>query len=214
MDEYQVYFKYACIAIGVSYFIIRILRPNLAILSGILASIGAVYYLNRYRKSKISTLNEELEYKLNSIVPRPDYLYIDADLVNFFYNIREFRDYNPLSYDSCLRSVDNLLHLETDAEKNTEMCFYDFDSAKDSMFKALNKLQTLIFRTPLSPVTLDKYQDALSKLHLVLKRHTDNIHGLCKSKKPITKFSQFRDNDGPRPDDTQELEYNPHYNFY
>ena len=83
----------ACHRYGM-FFVVRIVQPKFVHVIGLIVSILIIYYYNDKNIHTISNMNEELEYQLNTLRPKPEYFHHDANIIKFFYDIREFRKYN------------------------------------------------------------------------------------------------------------------------
>lgn len=179
-------------------FVTRIVQPSIAHLTAISIGLLVIYYFNDRNETIIDTANEHIANKLLELRPKPEYFHMDSNLIEFFWNIREFREYNRDAYDGALKATDNILKFEHDAEIGIEdYCEHTLDNAKDLMTSALNDMHTIIFKTPLAKVTLDKHKQALKTFQLILRQHIDNIFYLCKRQrdnKPITNATQIRYN--------------------
>jgi hypothetical protein len=219
--------NYGIIGAFVVFFVTRIVRPTFAQVIALLIALTVVYFLNDKNEVQVASRNRELSYKLTALRPRPRYFHMDSDLIDYFWNIREFRNYNRDDYDGALKASDHILKLQSDAEKGLIYCEHTLDVAKDFMWKALNHMHAIIFKTPLddSRTTYKKHDKAAKTLHLLLRRHIDDIYHLCqktngaskegqKNGYKINTWTQIRQNWGPRPDDTQRDEYSSLYDFY
>lgn len=215
---------YLAIIFGVIFFVSKVLFPSFANVTGLVAGLAIVYYLNDKKKSTASDYNKKYEIKLNSLIPRPVYFHIDPDLIDIFYNTRDFRQLNREAYDNALKTADNVLRIEVDAEKGLFYCQHHFDVAQDNYTKSLNHYHSLIFNMKQTsagslpvPKLRRKYQRALKDLQIVLRRHLDRIYKLCEKftkRRPINITTQIRYNRGPYPDDTRNADYLPNYNVY
>lgn len=193
-------------AITVLY-VVRVIRPTIAIAIALIIGLIVVYYVNDQHVAIRDDHNEELEYKLLALRPRPQYFHMDSNLVQFFWDIREFRDYNRDAYDGALKATDDILKFEHDAEIGIKQyCEHTLDLARDLMTEALNHMHTIIFKTPLANVALTKHDNALNTFHLLLRQHIDNIYNYCKTiqnSQKINKHTQIRYNsDAPKDFDT------------
>lgn len=212
-------FRAIVILVFSMFIMTKIIVPNITHVIGVSTAAIIVYFLYRKETTEISTLNEELVVKLRSLIPRPQYFHIDADFINLFYDIKEYRNYNMQEYDQALSDADNFLQLVGDIEIGVKDCTENLDVAEDFMFKSLNHLHAVVYKLPLDKNVWNKYQKSLESLHLLFKRKTDYIHKICEKdlkNKGFTNRTQIRYNDdnAPRPNDTKEPDYNSHYNLY
>ena len=141
---------------------------------------------------------------------------MDADLINIYYNVREFRKYHSEGYDGSLVAVDNLLKLESEIEAGVYHCKENLDVIKEEMNKALNHFHTILFKLPTQAFMMRKHKRALNALHVLLRRHVDDMVRLCNTKykeRGIDIDYHPIYNEGPRPDDTQKQESSD-FDFY
>ena len=87
-------FRAIVILVFSMFIMTKIIVPNITHVIGVSTAAIIVYFLYRKETTEISTLNEELVVKLRSLIPRPQYFHIDADFINLFYDIKEYRNYN------------------------------------------------------------------------------------------------------------------------
>jgi len=186
---------------------------------GILFGIFFVYYLNDRNESKIDDFNKGLEFKLATIKPRPKLFHTDADLINFFHNIQDFKEYNEAAYADCIKSLDNMLRLHEDLKIGVIHCKHNYDTARNFADDAMNHFHSFIFSIPSTKFTSEKYQQNLARLQLLTRRHIDDMFQICREKQEseqINTETGFVTNKGPRPDDTgffyNRRTYNPDYN--
>jgi hypothetical protein len=217
-------FNYLAIFILVVGFVIIFVKPTFILVMGIIAGMLVVWWFNDKRGIKLSGINEELEYRLTVIRPKTNYFYTDPDIINFFYNIREFSEYNIDAYNRTVMSADNVLALHEDMRKGPFICADNIESAKKQMLLALNSLQSIIITTPNDDQIYEKYRPAILRdkhkksmdiLHLLLRRHIDDMYKLCNKQNkniPINIYTKFPEpNYGPRMDDPK---FNNLFNFF
>jgi hypothetical protein len=215
--EINDWFEYGFIFISVMFVVTRVFKPTFIHVIGIIAAVLLIYYRIDERRSTLSNINDELDFRLKTLYPEPQNLHMDADLVNIFHNIKEMRDYNSEAYDNALIAVDNMLKIESEIEAGVYHCAENLDLVIDQMYKALNQMASMIIKTPIPKALTLKYMKTMKALHIILRRHVDDCYNLCKkeyARRPIDINTKFIYNDGPRPNDTDNLDYNPHYNIY
>lgn len=197
----------------------RVIVPNITHVVGVSTAAAIVYYLYQRDNVTVGDLNKELEVKLGTLKPKPHYFHLDADFINLFYDIRDYRKKNVQEHDQALAAADNFLQLVFDVELGVADCAENLDVAKGLMFKSLNHLHSMVYSIPIDREVWRKYQTALDRLHLLFKRKLDYIHSVCDKQikeNGLDSLTQIRYNDdnAPRPNDTHEKDYNPHYNIY
>lgn len=209
IEDYD-WVEYGFILITIIFFVTQIMQPSWFFFMGLIFAIGIIYYRIDQKKHTISTVNKELVYRLRSLTPRPSNFHMDADLINLFYNIKEFRAYNTEAYDQSLIAIDNMLKICSEIQAGIYHCKDNLDVVRDQANKAINHLHTVIYKSPIPKAATLKVQKSLKALQIILRRWIDEMVLICQKQykdKPINIDTHFVYNKGPRPDDTQNLEY-------
>lgn len=148
---------------------------------GIALGIVIVYYLNeRDRVINVDDL-KKIEIQMESIVPKPKYFYIDANIIELIYNLLEFYDYNPTDFETMVQSIDNLLKLRLDIERGMVECEMIYDVAVDQKNKALNSIAAILISLPAQQILKEKLIAGIKILQLYLLRHLDFIKQTCEN---------------------------------
>jgi hypothetical protein len=179
-------------------------------LIGLFAAVATIYYIHETEKVDINSLNTNLHYKLVSLfekenIKTPQYLYLEPDIINFFYDIRDFRVYNRDSYIGAIKSVDSLLKIKLDLENNYKYVKIpklepqqkfgisakpkvrnnitnfksNFETAEVLAFRSINYIHSFAISLPVG-VYSEKHERALEIFHLLIKRILDEILHVCK----------------------------------
>lgn len=208
--------EYLVIIIVVLFLATRFIRPTALQIIGLIVALIVIYYRVDKRKTIISDTYGELEYRLKTLYPKPENFHMDADLINIYYNMRNFRKYNSEGYDESLVAVDNLLKLESEIEAGAFHCKENLDVMKDLLNKALNQFHSIIFKLPEQVYLMRKHKRALNALHILLRRHIDDVVRKCNKyykKRGVDINYHEIQNSGPRPDDTQRTDKTS-FDFY
>jgi len=177
----EVLFKYIIISVFIIS-LVSFIRPSYVFLVGVIVAIVTVVFFNDKRVSGVSDLNEELEYKLNSLFPKPQYMHLNINAINFFYNFKDLGSYNNQAYSDALVATDNMLRLLSDFRTGSLLdCSNHIDVAKDLKDASLNHINSLIHSFPSSRVTQDKHERGLENFQLILTRIIDEMNGICLS---------------------------------
>jgi hypothetical protein len=206
--------EYGFIALCVMFFVTQILRPSWFFFIGLIFTVFFVYYRIDQKRSTISTENKELKYRMNALNPRPQNFHMDPDLINLFYNISEFREYNTEAYVQSLKSADLMLKTKAELEVGLYHCKENLDLMREKAKESINHLQTVIHKSPIPKATTIKFQRALNALQVLLRRHIDDAVRICQrqyKKRGIDINTHFVYNKGPRPDDPY---YDDHFDMY
>lgn len=210
-------FIYLSIIVFIIYIVSKIIKPSMYNIIGLIFGIIIVYYLNDKNKTTLGYLNEQIETRMLSLRPKPSYFHLDTDIIDIFYNTRDFRKYHREGYDNALMCTDNLLSIVYSVKLGVNDCFRNYDIAREQYEKAMNHYQSIIHHLPTQKVLLDKYQTSMNILQLLLRRHIDDIYKNCEEtqvEKGINNRTELRYNTGPKANDTDKLEYTPNYYYF
>lgn len=168
------------IAIIIAVYLVTRVSIALSHILGLFVGIITCYYFFSKRDIYESSDKDQLEIKLKLIYPPPQYFDIHPDLVRYFYNIREFRNYNPPAYDTALHAVDDFIHIYRDiVDAGVIDCDQNVDVAVNLIQKAVNNIHSVIFTTPIASVTHDKLERSLEVLYSILKNYLDEMVSVC-----------------------------------
>ena len=165
--------------------------------------------------------------KANNLLVKPitennkSYLYLNPLLVAFFYNIREFSQYNQSSFVNCLLHSNNVIGFDYQSKIGLNSEYANYQLAIEEKNKALNELNTIIYTLPNSLQSYNKLKDSTQILHSLLNQHILNMDTLFKNNnklKDINLYSMpddFYDNNFfISSNNTQTKDYMPIYNVY
>ena len=89
---------------------------------------------------------------------------MDPDLINLFYNIRDFRTLNSEAYDQGLIAIDNMLKIVSEIEQGVYHCKENLEIVRDQMNKAMNHMHTVIYKVPVPKITVIKFQKSFKSI--------------------------------------------------
>jgi hypothetical protein len=186
----------------------------------------------QYKKSQLNFLhklifNKEWEYaKHNSILIKPtggekSYLYLNPVIVELFYNIREYSQYNISSYINSIIHCNNVIAIEYQSKIGLDKEYMNYEMAIDETKKALNELSSVIYNLPLTKLSYIKLKNTVKTLHELLNKHIHVIGELFKNDNKVNDINMFSMPDSFYDDyflimanDTNTDEYNSTYNLY
>jgi len=186
----------------------------------------------QYKKSQLNFLhklifNKEWEYaKHNSILIKPtgsekSYLYLNPVIVELFYNIREYSQYNISSYINSIIHCNNVIAIEYQSRIGLDKEYMNYEMAIGETKKALNELNSVIYNLPLTKLNYTKLKDTIKTLHSLLNKHIQVIGELFKNDNKVNDINMFSMPDSFYDDyflimanDTYTYEYNSTYNLY
>lgn len=201
---------YFAVVVVCIWFFSSVFQADISFIVAIATAIFIISYDNDLIKSSVENMNTGLHYKLNSLLfqedhPPPLYFYMEPDMINFFYDIRDFRVYNRDAYIQSIKDVDFILgvkkELENDyryvqepklggwqnfgdkpkakIENNIKNHKAIFESVEMAAQKAINHMHSFAIALPVG-IHTEKHKKSLSRFHLLVKRVLDDILHVCK----------------------------------
>jgi hypothetical protein len=186
----------------------------------------------QYKKDQLNFLhklmfNNNWEYaKHNSIISKPNknkksYLYLNPVIVELFYNIREYSQYNVSSYVNSLLHCNNVLGIEYEANIGLDRDYLNYEMAVQETKKALNELNSIVYNLPLDKISYKKLKESTTLLHELLNKNIKNISILCKNDNKKTEINMFSMPDNfyddyfiISSDDTKTSDYHSTFNMF
>jgi hypothetical protein len=149
------------------------------------------------------------------------YLYLNPLIVQFFYNIREYSQYNISSYINSLIYSNNVIAYDYQTKLGLSNGYENYTVAIEEVRKALNELNSVIYNLPSSIVTYNKFGDSIKMLHSLLNQHITNMANIFKDKNKTTDINLHNMPDNFYDDyfqisanDTREKGYISTFNMY
>lgn len=152
---------------------------------GLLIGICFVYYLQEGKRATVIDKLKTTEIMMESIIPRPSFFYIDANLIEFAYNMMSYRKYNTKAFSKMVEAIDHLLQIRMDIENPAlQNCTETFQVAMDMKNTALNELHSIIHSVPTDEehILETKLLNAVKTLQLFLQRHLDEMTEICNTR--------------------------------
>ena len=171
--------EYGVLIVFVMFLVTRIVQPTWLQLVALGIALIFVFYRTDRKRSTTDRAYTELKLRLQELYPKPENFHMDADILNFYYNMKDFRKFHSEGYDESLVAVDNMLKLISELEGGVYHCKENLDIVKDEMNKAMNHFQTIIFKLPSDIIYQRRHKRALDALHVMLRRPIDNMVKLC-----------------------------------
>ena len=135
-----------------------------------------MFSTNNYEKEIIG--GESLT--LNDYNTKKSYLYYDSIIVEFYYNIRSFINYDISSYINSLKSTNNVLELSFQSKNLKQRLKENYEEAIIEKNNALNYLSYCTFSIPINNISYKKYKESINILHQRLNAHIENMSILFK----------------------------------
>jgi hypothetical protein len=182
------WFEYAVVMVLVMFLVTRIFRPTWMQLVAFAIGIIFIYYRTDRRRSTTNRAYTELKMRLKELYPKPENFHMDVDIMNLYYNTKDFRKFHSEGYDNSLIATDNMLKIVSEMEGGVYHCAENLQIVRDEMNKALNHYQTIVFKLPSQGTAglhfQRRHKRALNALHVLLRRHVDNMVKLCNKQYP------------------------------
>ena len=169
-----------------------------------------IYVDSRMRRIRFSDTNNLLSktiYKENLDRVKLDYLYTDARLVKYIFELIFMYPYNTDSWGSMVIGINGILKIRAQLElfyKSNgyypENVVYQAESADELLKKVLNFTHTFIYTLPKSNDVESIVEKTIKKMHLLLKGHVRTVKKMTVKNNIIqginrtTKFTELRDN--------------------
>lgn len=201
---------YFVILVSSIWFFTNAFKADIKFVIAVAVAIFIILYDDNQNKTTVENLNTGLHYKLNSLLekenhPSPKYFYLEPDMINFFYGIKDFRIYNRDSYLRAIKSIDDLLKIKLELENDYRYVeepklsgwqnFGDkpkakienniknhkgmFEIAEISGQKAINYIHSFAIALP-EGVYSQKHKKSLERIHILVKKVLDDILRTCK----------------------------------
>jgi hypothetical protein len=186
----------------------------------------------KYKKYQLNFLhslifNKNWEYASNNnllfkpIGNQKSYLYLNPVIVELFYNLRLYSQFNISAYVNSIIHCNNVIGVEHQAKIGIDRIFLNYEIAVEEAKKALNELNSMIYVIPLDKKAYIKLRTSMSILHELLNKHIKNIADLFKNDNKVNELNMFTmpnnffdDYFVISPNDTKTREYNSTFNMY
>ncbi len=149
------------------------------------------------------------------------YIYRNPLIVEFYYNIREFTQYNLSSYVSSVLHTNNVMRLHNQVKLGLENPYQNLDIMKSEMTKSLNALESTIYKAPQAPIALNKLKNSVDALQSLLLNYIVEVEQLCQKKNKddgvnyyIKPDDQLNSQFEVAANDINTRDYNPAYNLF
>ena len=162
----------------------------------VLIVIFVLYYFNdMWTFNNINKL-EEIELKLLSIKPVPQYFYLDAGIIELIYSIYDLRTYNTITFNKIILFIDNFLKLRLFAENDNILGAKHLEGMKKYKKLILNHMQSLQLSLDAAiPQLSIKLNKSIREIHKILNIHIRSIENIVNSRnKDVNIYTSFINN--------------------
>lgn len=171
-------FKYIVIIIICISFS-SIFKIKLNIIIGSIIGLFIVYLLYDKKDLTNATYQNQLIIKLSLIRPKPKYFDNYSELIELFYSIRDFYNYNSTVFKQVIIEVDLILLILNDIKQNIINCKYNVDVLQDKKREVLNHLSSMIYTIENNKLIEKKLQNAVNTLHKILNNYETEAIQIC-----------------------------------
>ncbi len=152
---------------------------------------------------------------------KKSYLYRNPLIVEFYYNLREFTQFNLSAYVSSVLHTNNVMALHNQIKTGLMNPFANVDVMKNEMNESLNALQSMIYKVPESQISMDKLKNSCDALQSMLLFYIIEVEEICQKRNKNVGLNYLSKPDDQlntqfeiAPNDIKTREYNPTYNLY
>lgn len=167
-------FFYVCIGVGV-FFLFQFLSFQMTHIVAIIVSSILIMYRHQQKSKEDETSLKDIYNKMEMIRPNPTYFYLDSDIIQLVDNIKEYREYNIISFSRMIYAIDTLLELVNDVEIGVELLGDHIEVAKHQKEIATESLRSILFKLPQIRTLEYKLERSVYLLQLYLQRHIDKM---------------------------------------
>ena len=200
---------YVALAVSCLFLFTRVVEIRLGHIFALLVAYIIITRMQEERSEDVVSFNTEIDYRLD-LLGAPSHFHTDINIINFFYDIYDWRVYNRGDFDSMIRAVNNILMIEDDTTvADLERCVDNYDVAYGQMKIALHLLHSFVYTLD-HPEKINKLKTCIGRLVQLLQRHIQAIQRNCESSdRPVNVCTRFiNDAFAPKPsDETAVFDY-------
>jgi hypothetical protein len=99
------------------------------------------------------------------------YLYKDTQIIELYYSMRNYSQFNISAYVNSLIHTNNVIGLEDDNKLKVNNSYENYQLAIDETKKAMNELNSIIYNLPSTKISYNKFKNDLQLLHKFLNSY-------------------------------------------
>lgn len=177
---------YVFLFILVVFFFNTFTNVNLSFVFGVVIACIFIYILIKKRDKNIDNFFVSTEIKLASLVDdqddQPVFFYKDANIINLFYSITDYKNYNYTLYKQMITIVDNILKIKNDVQIGVKDSELDIDNAIYLYSNVMEMSKQFELSLPKHTLLGDNNPLFVNTLNLYLKRNIDEMINEVKNK--------------------------------
>ena len=139
---------------------------------------------------------KDIDYaKLNNIIVKPigseqkSYLYLNPLIVEFYFNVREYSQYNISSYVNSIIHSNNVIGLNYQSKIGINRTYLNYELAIEETRKSLNELNSIIYNLPSTIESYNKFDKSIKILHGLLNKEIEEMAILFKNDNKVKDIS-------------------------
>lgn len=182
----QTLIKYVII-ISISLLIFRKIGVILAL---ILATL-AILYIHNKDDYNVAVKDNKRIVKQSHITPEPHIFNDKDDLVDFFFSVQDFYQYNPQAYEETINNLDSFFSIYNKVKEGIEFCEHHYRIAESKRRNALNSFHSIIHKLPRDDIIQDKFNRSHQRFDTILTKYINELYGMCKKDLEKSGYSTF-----------------------
>jgi hypothetical protein len=140
-----------------------------------MVSFIVVVYIHQKNVLLDDTKLSDVYNKMEMIRPKPTYFYLDSDIVSLIDDIKEYREYNLISFSRMIYAIDTILELVRDIDLGVQSIPDHIQVIIHQKNIAVESLQSVLFKLPPNRKIEYKLERSVYFLQLYLQRHIDRL---------------------------------------
>lgn len=149
------------------------------------------------------------------------YLYLNPVIVDFYYDIRNYSQYNIKSYVTSLFHTNNVIKINYNCNIGVINPYLELSNAMLELKQSLNSLSEMIHEIPTFNFEMCKLENVLNTLQQLLMSHIIDIQNICKKSNETNDLNNtslpndmIESINHIQPNDTTDKNYMANYNMY
>lgn len=187
--DYFYYLIYIFIITNLYYY----LNVKNNVIIGVIISLLIIYYINEKQNVIGDNFISRMEKILNSdLLKDVKYFYIDSSMINFIYNIRDYKKYNKITFYKLLKTIDIIFRIEIDMEHNINYIGENLNIVLKKKRAALDYLNS--FKNNIPYYKMEQLKKNIILFEKLINKHIETMYIYTKyqyQNRPITTTTTF-----------------------
>lgn len=113
------------------------------------------------------------------------YLYMNGALVQFFFNNRQYSQYNIIAYTNSLVHCNNVIALDYQSKIGLNRSYLNYELAVEESKKALNEFNSIVYALPHTFTGFDIFDKGVKILNGLLNKHLEDMELIFKNENKL-----------------------------